>query len=482
MASAFFQDLFHTSAPTEASEILNLVQPPIDEELNRNLMEPFHTDEIRAAVFRECINIWDDPWIPGPGDGRVRCNAIDIRYTAVADLTEEVDKSWKYDVLKDLFDAEQVSRISSIPLSRARLLDEIVWRYDDTGNFSAKSGYRLLRAEQARTLSTKLSSFFTDMWATNVLAKVKITMWRIVNNFLPTFHNLQLRRLPVNNVCPFCQSHGETVEHLFRDCAFVKLLMWKLALPSVSIQDAGLWKDWIASFFHTLTVRNKRVLLVLYWSVWFSRNKLVHEGIHTSADESVTFIEACIREQETLGRLLPKSIPMRESYWQAPPESAIKFNFDSTFNSRSGFATTGVIGRNNRGLIMAACSFPHRKVADVFAAEAYACKQALLFAKDLGFPRVIIEGDSLTIIKKINSDSADRSSIYPIVRDIKFLTRSFTSISFRFVRREANNAAHALARECRNYLDPRYWMEQAPEAATMASELDRSRLPQSNIL
>ncbi|KAK8602673.1 hypothetical protein V6N13_084880 [Hibiscus sabdariffa] len=285
--------------------------------------------------------------------------------------------------------------------SRARLLDEIVWRYDGTGNFSAKSGYKLLRAEQARTLSTKLSSFFTDMWATNVPAKVKITMWRIVNNFLPTFHNLQLRRLPVNNVCPFCQSHGETVEHLFRDCAFVKLLMWKLALPSVSIQDAGLWKDWIASFFHTLTVRNKRVLLVLYWSVWFSRNKLVHEGIHTSADESVRFIEACIREQETLGRLLPKSIPMR---------------------------------------------------------------------------------DSLTIIKKINSDNADRSSIYSIVRDIKFLTRSFTSISFRFVRREANNAAHALARECRNYLDPRYWMEQAPEAATMASELDRSRLPQFNIL
>ncbi|KAK8527009.1 hypothetical protein V6N12_054237 [Hibiscus sabdariffa] len=302
--------------------------------------------------------------------------------------------------------------------SRARLLDEIVWRYDGTGNFSAKSGYKLLRAEQARTLSTKLSSFFTDMWATNVPAKVKITMWRIVNNFLPTFHNLQLRRLPVNNVCPFCQSHGETVEHLFRDCAFVKLLMWKLALPSVSIQDAGLWKDWIASFFHTLTVRNKRVLLVLYWSVWFSRNKLVHEGIHTSADESVRFIEACIREQETLGRLLPKSIPMR------------------------------VIGRNNRGLIMAACSFPHRNVADVFAAEAYAYK----------------------------------SSIYSIVRDIKFLTRSFTSISFRFVRREANNAAHALARECRNYLDPRYWMEQAPEAATMASELDRSRLPQFNIL
>ncbi|KAK9018497.1 hypothetical protein V6N11_001471 [Hibiscus sabdariffa] len=95
--------------------------------------------------------------------------------------------------------------------------DEIVWRYDGTGNYSVKSGYRLLRAEQARTLSAELSSFFTEMWATNVPAKVKITMWRIVNNFLPTFHNLQMRRLPVSHVCRFYQSHGETVEHLFRD-------------------------------------------------------------------------------------------------------------------------------------------------------------------------------------------------------------------------------------------------------------------------
>ncbi|KAK8494691.1 hypothetical protein V6N12_016061 [Hibiscus sabdariffa] len=145
--------------------------------------------------------------------------------------------------------------------------------------------------------------------------------------------------------------------------------MWKLALPSVSIQDACLWKNCITSFFPTLIVRNKIVLPVLYWSIWFSRNKLVHESIHMSADESVTFIEACIREQDTLRRLLPRSIPVRESYWQAPPESAIKFNFDLAFNSRSGSTTIGVIGLNNQGLIMAACSFPHRDVADVFVAE-----------------------------------------------------------------------------------------------------------------
>ncbi|KAK9006410.1 hypothetical protein V6N11_035450 [Hibiscus sabdariffa] len=195
---------------------------------------------------------------------------------------------------------KQVPRICSIPLSRACLPDEIVWRYDGIENYSAKSGYRLLLAEQACTLSVELSSFFTEMWVTNVMAKLK-------------------------------------------------LLMRKLVLPTVLIQVVGLWKDWVASYFATLTARNKRVLLVLYWSVWFSRNKLVHEGIHTSTDESMTFVEAYIREQDALGQVLSKTIPM----WSA---------------------MTWVIGWNNQGLIMAACSYPHRHVAYAFVAEAYACK------------------------------------------------------------------------------------------------------------
>ncbi|KAK9021246.1 hypothetical protein V6N11_011245 [Hibiscus sabdariffa] len=450
MASTFFQDLFHTSAPVEALEILNLIQPRVTEELNMNLMAPFHPNEIR-------INIWDEPWIPGPGGGRVRCNAINIQYNTLSDLIEEADKSWKYDVIKDLFDAEQGIIVRKVVIGCYALSNLVPY---------------LLNSRR----------FFTEIWAVDVPAKVKITMWRIVNNFLPTFHNLQMRRLSVHNVCPLCQSHSETVEHLLRDCVFVKQVMRKLALLVVSIQVVGLWKDWVVSYFATLTARNKRVLLVLYWSIWFSRNKVVHEGIHTSTDESMTFVEAYIRERDTLGRMLPKAIPVRESYWQAPSKSVIKFNFDSAFNSRSGYATTGVIGRNNRGLIMAACSFPHRDVVDAFAADAYACKQAVLLVKDLGFLRVIIEGNSLTLIKKLISDRADRTIIYPIVCEIKILARSFTSISFCFVRREVNNAAHVLARECRGYLVPRYWMEEAPETTTVASELDRRRLPESHIL
>ncbi|KAL4332104.1 hypothetical protein GQ457_07G001850 [Hibiscus cannabinus] len=93
-------------------------------------------------------------------------------------------------------------------------------------------------------------------------------------------------------------------------------------------------------------------------------------------DASVlTRYKAFIQEHDALDQAIPKLALVGVSTWQPPPESLVKFNFDSAFNSYSGSATTGVIGRNSQGSIMASCSFPHKNVADAFVAEAYARKQ-----------------------------------------------------------------------------------------------------------
>ncbi|KAK8708169.1 hypothetical protein V6N13_059214 [Hibiscus sabdariffa] len=121
---------------------------------------------------------------------------------------------------------------------------------------------------------------------------------------------------------------------------------------------------------------------------------------------------------------------------------------------------------NSHGLIMAACASHHSNVA-----EAIACKQAVQFAKELRFSNVVVEGDSLTMFKKINSCAPDRSVVASIVFDIKELSLDFHSIIF--VRRDANNAAHVLARECRSIQNPCYWIEEAPVGTNVASEVNR---------
>lgn len=67
---------------------------------------------------------------------------------------------------------------------------------------------------------------------------------------------------------------------------------------------------------------------------------------------------------------------------------------------------------------MGSCVVPHTFVVDPFVAEARACESAILFAMDLGFCHVPIEGDSLTVIKKLRFAVVDRSVLGPIVHDI----------------------------------------------------------------
>ncbi|KAK8497416.1 hypothetical protein V6N13_000206 [Hibiscus sabdariffa] len=217
------------------------------------------------------VNVWNEPWLPGPGDGRVRNCHIDISYTYVSDLIDSTTATWKVDVLEALFDEARVSRICSIPLSKAGLSDEIFWRPDGLGVYTVKSGYRLIRGDLSSSTSTNSSShsmimsrFYNEMWAVNLPSKIKINMWRIANNFLPTFENLQIRRLDVSNICPLCLTSSESIEHLMRDCSFIKTLFDMQGVQLFSVSPDFVWNEWVAAAFCNLDIRNKVVMLVTF--------------------------------------------------------------------------------------------------------------------------------------------------------------------------------------------------------------------------
>ncbi|KAK8643999.1 hypothetical protein V6N13_013276 [Hibiscus sabdariffa] len=323
------------------------------------------------------------------GDGRVRTQGIDTRYTTVANLIDQPVKRWKYEILQDLFDDDQASSICAIPLARTDLADEIIWRFEGSGCYSVRSGYRVLQNFQ--------------------------------HNSSPLSRN-------------FVRRYG------------------------------------------TLVYLQRRELAVTYWAVWFSRNKLVHEGYKSSIYEVSSFITTFICEQDSICMPNGNTRPIVVPRWEAPQEAAVKINFDSAFSCHSWSATSGIGARDNEGFILTACVFPHSNVSDAFVAEALACLQAVHFAKDMGFLNVTIEGDSLSVCKKLNSGSHDRSLIAPIISDIKELAVGFRDISFACVRREANKTAHSLAREYRSTSTPYCWIEEVPPGTATVADLEKRDL------
>ncbi|MBA0554275.1 hypothetical protein Golob_013390, partial [Gossypium lobatum] len=79
---------------------------------------------------------------------------------------------------------------------------------------------------------------------------------------------------------------------------------------------------------------------------------------------------------------------------------------------------------------------------------------------ELGFQDICVEGDSLTVVKKLNDEHNDRSEIADIIKELKNRYSRFRNISFRHTFRSANGAAHGIAFYGQQY--DSYWVEEVP--------------------
>ncbi|XP_040948463.1 uncharacterized protein [Gossypium hirsutum] len=148
--------------------------------------------------------------------------------------------------------------------------------------------------------------------------------------------------------------------------------------------------------------------------------------------------------------------------WKPPEGEIIKFNFDASFQQQLRLSHSSIIARNKEGLVMVSCTYSWENVVDSTMAEARACLKAVSFAEELVFQDVCVEGDALTIIRKLQSGEEDRSSFSTIISAIKGRNTRFRTLEFRFVPREVNEATHVMAVEGRKHDQAMNWIEEVP--------------------
>lgn len=117
--------------------------------------------------------------------------------------------------------------------------------------------------------------------------------------------------------------------------------------------------------------------------------------------------------------------------WESARVAKVKANFNAAFNRAHFNSKSEIVARNSNGQIMASKAILHNNVGFLFSAEALACRENVRMCTDMGLRDVILEGDSLAIIKKCRSKSRDRSVISPIIQDIKTFVPRFNSIQFQ---------------------------------------------------
>jgi hypothetical protein len=164
----------------------------------------------------------------------------------------------------------------------------------------------------------------------------------------------------------------------------------------------------------------------------------------------------------------------RSKLWKSPVVRLMKVNWDASLNLNAGIVGLGCVIRNDEGLVLGAKCSACKVQADPLLAEAMAALLALDFSIDMGFSKIVSEGDSLQVIKGMCDPDAPLVRIGHYLETIRQKDAGFSFCTWVHCCREANDVAHVLAREASLKCLSNCWIEEMPHFISTASYRDYS--------
>ncbi|KAK5783163.1 hypothetical protein PVK06_037671 [Gossypium arboreum] len=124
----------------------------------------------------------------------------------------------------------------------------------------------------------------------------------------------------------------------------------------------------------------------------------------------------------------------------------ITAQFDIAFDRRNTRSTSGIVVRDHMGDLKASKTVIHEDIPTPLAAEALAGLDAMKLVIEMGLTKVIIEGDSKTVIQKCQMTEMAKSLLGVIIYDIQIRKSRVQEVTFKFIHRTMNIQAYNLAK------------------------------------
>ncbi|XP_024164679.1 uncharacterized protein LOC112171781 [Rosa chinensis] len=384
------------------------------------------------------ISVWKDPWIALPLSFKPFSPIMEgTEDFMVADLIDRENGEWLPYLLDELFTNGEVANIASIPLSLRCVEDRLIWHFDRRGIYNVKSGYCVFnKAQTALEMATSSMAvergawrqYWQMIWGANVPPKVRVFMWRLLKEILPTKSALAKKKIHIHDLrCMFCMGDVETGTHLFNPALLCFWLYGPLKLNALE-HPATCIKEWTLDMLDELTNDHRDFFFVGLWAIWRERNKMVWND---AAFQPMFLIDWAVHFLKDYQKYHPKAVKKKKrplTKWQCPPSGRLKINVDGAFrvdNSRGGI---GVVVRNDAGTGIAALARPFLHAHSILNMEAEACRAGLLLGIHQGWSEIDIESDSAILIAALNSSKQDFSE----------------SVRIRHIYREANGVTDRL--------------------------------------
>jgi len=203
----------------------------------------------------------------------------------VYSLIDGAAGSWNEEMVRACFNEDDAEKILQIPLCHTPCEDFPAWLHTKSGIYTVKSAYFLARLESFHVFlgengrgetsdQSKISKSWKRLWAIQAPPKMKIVLWRMAHDCLPTGSQLKKRHILDFDACCFC-GREETVEHVFFMCQFASEI-WRQVRKCFNINykmhaSANI-RHWLFDFLEAAEDHEATVFAITVWHIWESRN------------------------------------------------------------------------------------------------------------------------------------------------------------------------------------------------------------------
>ena len=293
--------------------------------------------------------------------------------------------------------------------------------------------------------------FWKSIWKLNLNDRLKLFLWKIAWNILPTMERLG-QLFPISDThCPLCKVADDSLSHLFFECFFARVVWHHSFWPLDSTTfPFSLMADWIASIIspgHSLGILLKDQHKFQFFSsvacdiLCFYRNKALHEGLTFDARSVSLHINKISFEHFQAWH---SSSQVLLEKWTPSPLNWVKINFDTAI--RDSFSAQAVVCRDSRGQVLhlsSQISLP----CSPNVGEAWPAQLACFIASSLSYDMFILEGDSEVVVHALNNPNSVRDWRISSVILNSLDSIPFTSVwEVRKIKRSANFYGHSAAR------------------------------------
>ena len=124
--------------------------------------------------------------------------------------------------IHEIFEPESAQAILSIHLPPRARPNKLVWTLDPKGKFLVRSAYRVTNDQTPN--GTEIH--WSKLWNLRAPERVKMLLWRIGSNSLPTKDNLRRRSVSSDPICVLCRQENETSQHIFFKCPVARAIWY----------------------------------------------------------------------------------------------------------------------------------------------------------------------------------------------------------------------------------------------------------------